>query len=117
MVLDSSGVAHAGSADDDLRFIVVIDRDRFLLRNRKVQVRERNRVDAGIDHFHGILVKTAPPALLKHTRCLDGHRTVDINREVRQLRNHVVHFNLPDKIQYNLCPSDRKRGNYKIPPS
>ena len=62
----------------------------------------------------GLLVVTLISALVEDLSGVYSQRAVHINGEIREIRHHILLFDLPDIVQQDLGPSNRKGRDHDI---
>ncbi len=114
MVADPSRLAHPRSRYDHFRPHVKIYRLTVITRDRQLQPRKSDRVDAFSHEFLRLLVKTPLYILSKNIRSPYRQRTIHIYFKFRIRLHKSLFFDLADKIEKFLCPSYRESRNHHI---
>ena len=114
MMADTTCLAHTGCGKNYFRRFVKIDKLRFLTRNRKLQSREGQRVNALTYQFLCFRIITVLDILLENSRCLHSQRTVHIHIKIVPAFHKVVMLDFTKKIQDLLRTADRKGRNNHI---
>ena len=114
VVLDPPRVAHAGGADDDLGIVVLQDHLGLLGRDRELESREGDGIDAVPEQGQGLLIIAGLLIGQEDLRRVDRQGAVDIDREVFVLRDQVVLLDLAQVIQDDLGPAHREGRDHHV---
>ena len=109
VVLDPARITHAARRQNHLRLRIFIDRPGIICRDRSLQPRKADRIDASPDQLQCLLIKVTPHVLAENIGCLDRQRTVHPDLKSIVVFHQTLFFDPPDKIQHFLCPSNCKR--------
>ena len=114
MMFDPARIAHTARRQNHLRLRIFIDRPGIIRRDRSLQARKTDRIDASPDQLQCLLIKIAPHMFPENVCRLNRQRTVHPDLKSIVIFHQTLFFDPSDKIKHFLCPSDRKRRNHHI---
>ncbi len=111
---DTACIAHAGSCQDHLGCLVIIDLLGFLCGHQGIKIFKIQRINALFHHLHGFLIKAAALIGGKDTGSLHRQRTVQIYRKMGTFSDQLLLFDQAQEVQHLLSASHRKGRDQHI---